>query len=394
MESLLFEGLLGLPWWGDVLAALLLTHITIVAVTLFLHRCQTHHALELHPFISHCFRLWLWLTTGMRTREWVAVHRKHHARCETAEDPHSPQVLGINRVLWGGVLLYVDESAQAETIERFGQGTPDDWIERNLYSKYVLFGLTLTGAMDVIFFGLIPGVLILLTQIAWIPFWAAGVINGIGHFWGYRNWSTDDASTNIFPWAAWIGGEELHNNHHAYATSAKFSLKPLEFDIGWLYIRVLSTLGLAKVKHLAPVPKFVAPRSEADAAMLRAVIEHRFDVLANYRKSLLSTHSEEVAALRGKAVHDMRILRNLKRWLLKDERNLPDFQRAEISHALALSPRLKTVVEMRHDLVALWSRSMASQAELVSRLQDWCRRAEASGIAPLVEFSRRLRCYA
>lgn len=394
MEAMLFAGLLGLPWWGDIVAVLLLTHITITSVTLFLHRCQTHHALELHSLPSHFFRLWLWLTTGMRTREWVAVHRKHHAKCETAEDPHSPQVLGINRVLWGGVLLYVDESAQKETIDRYGQGTPDDWLERNLYSRYVMFGLTLMGLIDVALFGIIPGVLILLVQIAWIPFWAAGVINGVGHFWGYRNWSTDDASTNIFPVAALIGGEELHNNHHAYATSAKFSMRPYEFDLGWLYIRILETLGLAKVKHLAPVPRFVEPRQKADLPMLQAVIEHRHDVMVKYRDSLLRAHAQELAAMRGSSVHNMRIVRNLKRWLLRNERTMPDFQRAEIEKGLALSPRLHTVVAMRRELAALWERSMATQEELVVRLQDWCSRAEASGIAPLVEFSRRLRSYA
>ncbi len=394
MEAMLFAGLLGLPWWGDVIAVLLLTHVTITSVTLFLHRCQTHHALELHSLPSHFFRLWLWLTTGMRTREWVAVHRKHHAKCETAEDPHSPQVLGINRVLWGGVLLYVDESAQKETIDRYGQGTPDDWLERNLYSRYVMFGLTLMGLIDVALFGIIPGVLILLVQIAWIPFWAAGVINGVGHFWGYRNWSTDDASTNIFPVAALIGGEELHNNHHAYATSAKFSMRPYEFDLGWLYIRILETLGLAKVKHLAPVPRFVEPRQKADLPMLQAVIEHRHDVMVKYRDSLLRAHAQELAAMRGSSVHNMRIVRNLKRWLLRNERTMPDFQRAEIEKGLALSPRLLTVVVMRRELAALWERSMATQEELVARLQDWCSRAEASGIAPLVEFSRRLRSYA
>lgn len=394
MEHMLFAGFLDLPWWGYVIAALGLTHVTIVSVTLYLHRNQTHRALELHPIASHFFRLWLWLTTGMRTREWVAVHRKHHARCETAEDPHSPQVLGINRVLWGGVLLYVDESAQRETMERFGQGTPDDWLERNLYSKYVMFGLTVMGLIDVAVFGIVPGMLILLVQIMWIPFWAAGVINGVGHFWGYRNWSTDDASTNIFPIAAWIGGEELHNNHHAYATSAKFSIKPLEFDLGWFYIRILVMLGLAKVKHLAPVPKFIEPRPKADLPMLRAVIEHRYDILDKYRESLLLAHQEEVAAMRNSTVHNMRIVRNLKRWLLRNERTVSGFQHDEIEKGLALSPRLHTFIVMRRELAALWARSMASQDELVARLQDWCSRAESSGIEPLAEFSRRLRSYA
>jgi len=345
----LFSGVFDLPWWGYVLAALALTQVTIASVTIFLHRHQTHHALELHPAASHFFRLWLWLTTGMRTREWVAVHRKHHAKCETVDDPHSPKVLGINRVLWGGVLLYVKESAKPETIERYGRGTPDDWLERNLYSKYVLVGLTLTGVTDVILFGIVPGVLIFLTQIAWIPFWAAGVINGVGHWFGYRNWATDDVSTNMAPWGLFIGGEELHNNHHAYPTSAKFSCRWFEFDLGWLYLRIMSALGLANIKHLAPVPRFVAPRADADLHTLKSLITHRYDVLAHYER--------DVERASG---HDAR----------------------------------HTVHAMRDELASLWKRSMKTSEELVIQLRDWCRRAEASGIGPLVAFSSRLRSYA
>ena len=176
------------------------------------------------------------------------------------DDPHSPQILGINRVLWRGVFLYVKEARKPETIERYGHGTPDDWLERNVYSRFQVVGLTLMGAADVVLFGLVPGVLILVTQIVWIPFWAAGVINGIGHYWGYRNWSTPDASTNIVPLALFIGGEELHNNHHAYPTSAKLSMKWYEFDIGWLYIRLLEAARLAKVKHTAPIPHLAAAK--------------------------------------------------------------------------------------------------------------------------------------
>jgi stearoyl-CoA desaturase (delta-9 desaturase) len=330
---------------------LLLTHVTIVAVTVFLHRHQAHHALELHPAASHFFRLWLWLTTGMRTREWAAVHRKHHAKCETVEDPHSPQVLGINRVLWGGVLLYVKEAAKPDTLARYGQGTPDDWLERNLYSKYVLLGLTLTGVSDVILFGIVPGVLIFITQIAWIPFWAAGVINGIGHYWGYRNWSTEDVSTNIVPWGIFIGGEELHNNHHAFVLSAKLSNKWYELDIGWMYIRVLEALGLAKVKHLAPVPRFVAAKPVVDLQTLQAVITHRHDVLARYAKALRRVRFKDGAA-----------------------------------H--------QTMQAMRRELAALWGRSLASREQLVRQLHDWCQRAESSGVGPLVAFSQRLRRYA
>src|SRR6185436_14637985 len=269
-----FSGVFDLPWWGYVIAALALTHVTIVAVTVFLHRHQTHHALDLHPAASHFFRLWLCLTTGMRTKEWVAVHRKHHAKCESAEDPHSPKIYGINRVLWGGVLLYVTESAKPGTVERYGRGTPDDWLERNVYSKHIVAGLVVMALADLIAFGLVPGTLIFLAQIAWIPFWAAGVINGVGHWWGYRNSATADLSTNMAPWGILIGGEELHNNHHAHPTSAKFSIKWYEFDLGWAYLRIMSALGLAKIKHLAPVPKLVAPRPVPDERTLQAVVQN------------------------------------------------------------------------------------------------------------------------
>jgi stearoyl-CoA desaturase (delta-9 desaturase) len=291
---MLFSGLFDLPWWGLVVVALALTHITIASVTIFLHRCQAHRALDLHPLPSHFFRFWLWLTTGMNTKEWAAIHRKHHAKCETPEDPHSPQVYGINRVLWGGVFLYVKESHNAETMERYGHGTPDDWIERNLYSKFTLTGLTLMGLANAALFGIVPGLLILAVQIVWIPFWAAGVINGIGHYFGYRNWGTPDASTNIIPFGILIGGEELHNNHHAYASSAKLSNKWYEFDIGWLYIRILESLGLARVKKLPPTPRFTPAKPAIDIETLHAVISNRYDVLAKYAKSLKATYAEEL----------------------------------------------------------------------------------------------------
>src|SRR5215212_3740004 len=255
---MIFSGLLDFSWWGYVVAALALTHVTIAAVTIYLHRCQAHRALELHPVVSHFFRFWLCLTTCMVTKEWAAIHRKHHAKCETAEDPHSPQVYGINRVLWAGVFLYVKESFNKETLERYGHGTPDDWIERNIYTKSAMYGVSLMLAIDVFAFGVIPGALIWLTQIAWIPFWAAGVINGIGHFLGYRSYDAADASRNIVPLGILIGGEELHNNHHAFASSAKLSSKWYEFDIGWMYIRILESFRLATVKKVAPKPRFAA----------------------------------------------------------------------------------------------------------------------------------------
>jgi len=348
---LLFCGVFDLPWWGYVAVTLALTHVTIVAVTLYLHRCQAHRALELHPAASHFFRFWLWLTTGMKTREWVAVHRKHHARVESAADPHSPQVLGIHRVVWGGVFLYRREAAARETLERYGEGTPDDWLERRVYSRFYGLGVALMGLADLALFGAVPGIGVFAAQMAWIPFWAAGVVNGVGHFWGYRNWPTADASANIVPWGVLIGGEELHNNHHAYPSSAKLSNRWYELDIGWLYLRILGAAGLARVKRIAPRPRFVAPRPAADLHTLQAIIAHRYDVLASYGRAMRRIGAGQADALR-------------------------------------------TMSAMRAELAALWERSMASHGELLRKLQDWCRRAETSGIAPLAEFSRRLRSYA
>ena len=394
MELRPFSGVFDLPWWGVAAIALALTHITIVSVTVFLHRHQAHRALDLHPAASHFFRFWLWLTTGMVTREWAAVHRKHHAKCDTPEDPHSPQVLGINRVLWGGVFLYVREAHKPETLERYGHGTPDDWLERHLYSQFQVLGLTLMGGIDVILFGIVPGALVLATQIVWIPFWAAGVINGIGHYWGYRLWPTPDASTNITPLGILIGGEELHNNHHAYPTSAKLSIKWYEFDIGWLYIRILEALGLAKLKHVAPTPHLSEPKAAVDPQMLQAVIACRYDVLAKYAKSLKRAYADELKKLREIAPQDARILRGLKRWLNQDEKMVPESERRKLAEVLPKSRVLMTMVTMRRDLAAVWGRSAATRDQLVRQLQDWCQRAEASGIRPLAEFSERLRRYA
>jgi stearoyl-CoA desaturase (Delta-9 desaturase) len=395
VETILFSGVFDLPWWAIATVALVLTHVTIASVTIFLHRHQAHHALALHPVASHFFRFWLWLTTGMVTKEWAAIHRKHHAKCDTREDPHSPQVFGINRVLWGGVLLYVKEARRPETLERYGHGTPDDWLEHNLYSRFQSLGLILMGIVDVLMFGIVPGLLVVLTQIVWIPFWAAGVINGIGHYWGYRHWSTPDASTNIFPIGILIGGEELHNNHHAYPTSAKLSCKWYEFDIGWLYIRVLAALGLAQVKHVMPTPHLAAPKPMVDLQTLQAVIACRYDVLAKYAQSLKHIYGEEIAKLRRIAPDDARALRSVKPGLLaRDEKMLHDAERAKLSVVLPKSGTLQTMYAMRRELAAVWGRSTATREQLVKQLQDWCQRAEASGIRSLAEFSRQLRRYA
>jgi stearoyl-CoA desaturase (Delta-9 desaturase) len=390
---MIFSGFFDFPWWGYALAGLGLTHVTIAAVTIYLHRCQAHRAIELHPVVSHFFRLWLWLTTGMVTKEWAAIHRKHHAKCETAEDPHSPQIHGINRVLWAGVFLYVKESRNKVTLERYGHGTPHDWAERNIYSRHAVAGVLLMLGLDLLAFGLIPGALIWITQMAWIPFWAAGVINGVGHFFGYRSYDVFDASTNIVPWGILIGGEELHNNHHAFASSAKLSSKWYEFDIGWLYIRLLEIAGLATVKKLAPKPRFAPPKPAADFDTLHAVIANRYDVLSRYAKSVHRTYLDEVERLERWSPRDAEVLRSLKRALLRGQA-VAGAESARLAEALKNSRALATAIAMRQELAALWDRSSASKEQLLRQLQDWCHRAEASGVAPLVDFSQRLRSYA
>ncbi len=385
----MLSGVFALPWWGYVLVTLGLTHVTIVSVTIFLHRHQAHRALELSPLPSHFFRFWLWLTTGMVTKEWAAIHRKHHAKCETPDDPHSPQIYGINRVLWGGVFLYVKEAWNKETLQRYGHGTPNDWLEQHLYTPWHKLGIALMLLIDVILFGALPGMLIWLAQVLWIPFWAAGVINGIGHYWGYRNFKCADASTNIVPWGILIGGEELHNNHHAFATSAKLSNRWYEFDIGWMYIRVLSVLGLAKVKKLAPVPKIVSPRPVVDSATLQAVIDNRYDVLARYAGSLKKLYREELGKLQ-----DSGSFKGLKQWLEVEAHQIPDDWRKRLDAMLARSQSLATLYAMRAELTAVWNRTNASREQLVADLQAWCHKAEASGIRQLQELSIRMRSYA
>ena len=392
--SLASHGLFDLPWWGYVVFTLVVTHVTIAAVTIFLHRSQAHRGLDLHPAVSHFFRFWLWLTTGMVTKEWVAIHRKHHAKCETAEDPHSPQVLGINRVLFTGVALYVKESHVPDTMQRYGHGTPDDWIERRIYTPHHKKGILVMLLVNVTLFGAVPGLLMWGIQMAWIPFWAAGVINGIGHFWGYRKFQTEDASTNIVPIAAWIGGEELHNNHHAFPTSAKFSVQWYEFDLGWAYIRTLSALGLAQVRRVAPKLRLEPSKPEADHATLQAVITHRYHVATSYARSLKAACGSELESLRQRVRGiELPTAARLKRWLA-DPDALPKVERERLAHLAAHSKTIAKIVAMRAELSALWSRSTESSEQLLARLQDWCRRAEASGIAPLAQFSLQLKRYA
>jgi len=389
----LAHGLVPLTWWQVIVVALVMTHVTIASVTIFLHRCQAHRALDLHPIVSHFFRFWLWLTTGMITKEWTAIHRKHHAKVETAEDPHSPMTRGLNTVLWTGAELYRVESRNQETLDHYGHGTPDDWLERNVYAHFLWQGVGLMLALNVMLFGVI-GATIWAVQMAWIPFFAAGIVNGLAHWWGYRNYATSDTSTNLVPFGLLIGGEELHNNHHAYGTSAKFSAQWYEFDLGWLYIRALSAVGLAKVRRVAPKLKLEASKPEADQATLQAVITHRYHVATTYARALKAACRLEVEALREKARGlELPSAGRLKRWIT-DPDALPEGERHRLAHLAEHSKTIAKIVAMRAELTALWSRSTETSEQLLARLQDWCRRAEASGIAPLAQFSLKLKRYA
>jgi len=389
----LLNGLTHATGWQIFIYTLIVTHITIAGVTIFLHRCQAHRALDLHAIPSHFFRFWLWMTTGMVTKEWAAIHRKHHAKCETEEDPHSPVTRGIDKVVYEGAELYRIEARNTETIEKYGHGTPDDWIERNVYSKHSALGVSMLLVINIMLFGVL-GLSVWAVQMMWIPVTAAGIINGIGHYWGYRNFDCKDASTNILPWGIIIGGEELHNNHHTYGTSAKLSSKWYEFDIGWMYITILSFFGLAKVKKVAPAPRFDREKLVADLDTLQSIVANRYDVMAKYAISLRQAWGDEIANIRAKSAIEKDVLKSSKKLLQCEPATLEVAQQQQLSEIFKYSDTLKTMHEMRTELAALWERSHSSSDQLLAQLRDWCARAEASGIRSLEQFSLRLRSYA
>nr|WP_315218804.1 fatty acid desaturase [uncultured Duganella sp.] len=379
--------------WEVFFYTLAVTHITIASVTIYLHRHQAHRALELHAIPSHFFRFWLWLTTGQVTKEWAAIHRKHHAKCDTEEDPHSPVTRGIKKVFWEGAELYRAESKNMETMEKYGHGTPTDWMERNVYTRFSWAGVVALLFINFALFGVI-GISVWAVQMMWIPVTAAGIINGIGHYWGYRNYDCSDAATNIIPFGILIGGEELHNNHHTFATSAKLSSKWYEFDIGWGYIRALEIMGLAKVKKRAPEPKFAKGKVEADFDTLQSVIANRYDVMAKYAKSIKAAWHEELEHLKTKAELESRFLKSSRKLLQREPGKLEAPQQQQLVELFQHSKALETMHNMRVELGVIWERSHFTRDQLLHKLQDWCNRAEASGIKSLQEFSFRLRSYA
>jgi len=385
----LAHGAWSLTWWQIILFTLLLTHITMISVTIYLHRHQAHRALDLHPLPAHFFRFWLWLTTGQVTKEWASIHRKHHAKCETVDDPHSPQIYGIRKVLLEGAELYRAESKVKETMDRYGHGTPDDWIERNLYTRYSWQGVGLMLIVNLYLFGAL-GLSVWAVQMMWTPIMAAGIINGAGHFWGYRNFEAPDSSTNISPWGILIAGEELHNNHHTYPTSAKLSVKPYEFDIGWMYISLLQMAGLAKAKKTPPKAAYGDIRPVADRNTLEALIANRYEIMAAYAKGMRTALQAEMQTLQARSANTA-LIKAVKVWAHRDEEKVPAAVIADLAAARKVLPALDKMVVMREELRQLWLNTALSRDQLVADLAAWCRRAEDSGIAALRDFSVKLR---
>lgn len=385
-----YNGLLDLSIWQLVAITLAMTHLTIVSVTVYLHRYSAHRALELHPALKHFFRLWLWLSTGQNTREWTAIHRKHHAKCETVDDPHSPVIKGLGTVLRTGAELYAEEAKNPDTLRIYGKNCPDDWIERNLYSRYTFGGIGLMAVIDLALFGVL-GITVWAIQMMWIPVWAAGVINGLGHAVGYRNFECRDAATNLLPWGILIGGEELHNNHHTYPNSAKLSVRKWEFDIGWFWIKTFSLCGLAKVQRVAPIAHRVAGKRSLDMDTAMAILNNRFQIMAQYRKLVIAPLvKQELAKVDISVRHQFR---RAKRLLAREPSLLQDTQQQRIDAMLAQSQALKVIYEKRLALQQIWVKTSANGHDMLEAIKQWVNEAEASGIQSLRDFAEQLKTY-
>ncbi|XOV85773.1 MAG: transposase [bacterium] len=388
---MLSHGLLNLSVTELVIYTLVVTHITIVAVTVFLHRHSAHRALELHPLLQHFFRAWLWFTTGMGTRQWTAVHRKHHAKCETEEDPHSPVVKGIGEIFWRGVENYRIEATNEETLAKYGRGCPDDWLERNVYEKYTTGGITALALINISLFGAL-GLTIWAIQMIWIPLFAAGVINGIGHWWGYRNFECPDAARNISPWGILIGGEELHNNHHTYPNSAKLSAKWYEFDIGWMWIRLFEMLGLARVISTGPVVQRVPNKTVLDKDAAWALLNDRFHVMARYSKEVVKPVMAQ--EYRKADAASRKLIKRARRVMVRQPLLVNDSGRDRISAVVQTSAEIRVIHELHHRLQEIWAKRGGNMDEVIQALREWCKEAEASGLQSLENFAQTLKSYA
>jgi fatty-acid desaturase len=385
-----YNGFLDLSVWQLIAVTLVMTHITIVGVTVYLHRYSAHRSLELHPALKHFFRFWLWMTTGQNTREWTAIHRKHHAKCETVDDPHSPVIKGLSTVLRTGAELYQQEAKNPDTLRIYGKNCPDDWIERNLYSRYTFGGVILMALIDLALFGVI-GITIWAIQMMWIPVWAAGVINGLGHAVGYRNFECRDAATNLLPWGILIGGEELHNNHHTYPNSAKLSVRAWEFDMGWAWIQLFSLFGLAKVQRVAPIAHRIEGKRHLDMDTAMAILNNRFQIMAQYRKLVIGPLVKQELAKADASVRHQ--FHRAKRLLGREPSLLHDQQQRRIDAMLAHSQALKVIYEKRLALQQIWLKTSSNGHEMLEAIKQWVHEAEASGIHSLRDFAQQLKTY-
>lgn len=388
--TFLQHGLLNFSLLQIIITLFIATQVTILGVTLYLHRDQTHRGLKLHPVVQHFFRFHLWMTTGMLTKDWVAIHRKHHAKCETENDPHSPQYHGIKTVLYSGVELYTLERENQQTLDKYGKGTPDDWLERNIYTKFHFWGIGLMFLIDVALFGAI-GITFWAIQIIWIPFFAAGVINGLGHWAGYRNYSTNDCSTNLTRFALFIGGEELHNNHHAFPSSCKFSHKKGEYDWGWFTIKFLRMLGLAKIKKTVPELEQSKSKNSVDLEAVKAMLTHKVNLLQVYVKDVVKPAIQEEYDVRSskfkkssnKLINSMSI----------DWRFLDDESKDIFKQYINTSPTMETLIKFRDELKEIWDSNGKTTEQMIEAIKEWCNKAEKSGVDVLQAYARKLQTY-
>jgi stearoyl-CoA desaturase (delta-9 desaturase) len=360
----------------------------LLGVTLYLHRDQAHGGLRLHPAMRHFFRFWLWFSSGTVTKEWVAVHRRHHVFADQPGDPHSPVVFGLKRVLAEGYELYAAATCDSDTLSHFGRGTPDDWLERNLYSRFSRLGIVIFILIQLILFG-VPAITMLGVQMIAQPLLAAGIINGLGHRLGYRSFEVPNAATNILPWGLVIAGEELHNNHHAFPSSPRFSIQWWEFDMGWLCICILRGLGLASVSHLAPIPSRVRHRATIDSATARALFTNRLHVLRDYRRQVLNPILRDLLRRRDPSV----LTRQGSKLVTRHPKLLTDTGRHQLDELLERNGVLRTVIEFRDRLQSIWDETSAGHANALTRWMVLCEQARRSNIRALREFAMHLHEY-
>ena len=389
MLAHLLYGAIRLPWWGYATFTFAMVQVMFLGVTLYLHRDQSHGGLVLHPVLRHFFRFWLWFCSGTVTREWVAVHRRHHAFADRPGDPHSPVIFGLARVLWQGYELYIAAARDPKILANYGRGTPDDWLERNLYSRFPKAGISLFVVAQLVVFG-VPAITMLAVQLIAQPLFAAGVINGLGHRIGYRSFEMPAAATNIVPWGVLIGGEELHNNHHAFPSSPRLAVQWWEIDMGWLFICVFRALGLARVSSLAPRPNIVRDRADMDTDTVRALFTNRLHVLRDYRRRVIRPVFRELTKQERAAV----LARGSPQLLVRHPKLLDARARRQLSELLDRYEVLRTVIEFRDRLQQIWDETSASHGRALEQLRELCTQAEGSGILALRKFVVRLRTYA